>query len=139
MTIKAPFRGELISSSQYLQPIALAVNRLEQNAAVGQIGPVNQISQSAAQGVESGALVGEQANTITVTRDSDAALVTVAKPPNLRGNIGTRINGDGATEEIFRAYFPGDVIMFVAVLNTGVAGVTLADLNWHARRWTIEV
>ncbi len=90
-------------------------------------------------GVESGAFVAEQIDTITVTRDSDSIVVTVAKPPNLRGNIATRINPEGDTEEIFRSYVSGDVILMAEVLQTGVAGVTLADLNWAARRWTIEL
>jgi hypothetical protein len=138
VTIKPPLAGQPISSSQWLQPVAAAVNRLEQAKGAGQQSPGAPTSADAA-GVESGALVAEQANTITVTRDQDGALVTVAKPPNLRGDIGTRINGDGDTEEIFRAYHPGDVILMAAVFNTGIADVPLADLNWAARRWTIEV
>lgn len=138
MSIKPPLAGEQLSSSQWFQPVSAALARLEQTRTVGEFAPVGQ-QNSGAQGTESGAFVAEQSNTITVTRDSDGELVTVAKPPNLRGSIGTRINGDGDQEEIFRAYHPGDVILLVEVLNTGVTDVTLADLNWAARRWTIEV
>jgi len=136
VTVKAPFAGQPISSSQWLQPVAAAINRLEGNRAKGQI--PSAAAPPSGSLVESGALVAEQTNTITVTRDSDSRVVTVAKPPNLRGNIGTRINGNGDTEEIFRAYHPGDVIILGDVINTGVSGVTLADLNWAARRWTID-
>ena len=136
MTIKPPLHRQPLSSSQWFQPVAAAINRLEHSVAKGSTPDAENPPEG---GTESGVFVGEQSETITVTRDSDGALVTVAKPPNLRGNIGTRINGDGDTEEIFRAYSPGDVILFADVLVTGVAGVTLADLNWHARRWTIEV
>lgn len=120
-----------------MQPVSRALGRLEPERSTGQRSPQN--ANTATVGVESAVFVAEQVNTITATRDSDGALVTVAKPPNLRGNIGTRLNSDGDIEEIFRAYHPGDVLLIVEVLNTGVAGVTLADFNWHARRWTIEV
>jgi hypothetical protein len=138
MSIKPPLAGEHLSSSQWFQPVAAALGRLEASRSVGEVAPTGQ-QNSGAEGLESGALVAEQADTISVTRHSDGQAVTVAKPPNLRGNIGTRVNSDGDTEEIFRAYHPGDVILFADVLETGVAGVTLADINWHARRWTIEV
>ena len=137
MTFKPPLRGQVLSSSQWFQPVAAALNRLEHNVATG--GKPNAGAPPSGAVIESGRLVAEQSNTITVTRDSDGELVTVAKPPNLRGNIRTRINGDGDTEEIFRAYSANDVILLVDVLDTGIADVTLADLNWHARRWTIEV
>lgn len=137
MSIKPALPGEPISSSQWLQPVARALDRLDQP-----IGTEDDPAQAQAAGgsaTESGRFVSEQSNTITVTRDSDGVLVTVAKPPNLRGNIATRVNADGDTEEIFRAYFPNDVILFADVADTGVAGVAFADLNWAARRWTIEV
>lgn len=137
MTVKPPLAGQPLSSSQWFQPVAAAINRLEHNVSTAKTPDAD--SPPAEVGIESGAFVAEQSETITVTRDSDGELVTLAKPPNLRGNIGTRINGDGDTEEIFRAYSLGDVILFADVLVTGVAGVTLADLNWHARRWTIEI
>lgn len=136
--IRPPLAGQALSSSQWFQPVSAALGRLEHQKNVGQLTPIGQ-QNSGATGIESGALVAEQANTITVTRDVDGDLVTVAKPPNLRGNIGTRINAEGETEEIFRAYHPGDVILFAAVLVTGVGGVPLADLNWAARRWTFEI
>ena len=138
MTIKAPFAGEPISSSQWLQPVAKAINRAEELRNLGESTPAAAANTSLA-GVESGAFLAEQAATVTATRDSDGATVTIAKPPPLRGNIGTRINAEAGTEEIFPAYFPGDRLVFVEVTSTGVAGVILADLNWAARRWTIEV
>lgn len=137
MTVKPPLAGQPISSSQWLQPVAAAINRLEHSVSTAKTPDAESPPENV--GIESGVFVAEQSQTITVTRDSDGELVTLAKPPNLRGNIATRINGDGDTEEIFRAYAIGDVILFADVLVTGVADVTLADLNWHARRWTIEV
>lgn len=137
MTLKPPLHRQPLSSSQWFQPVAAVLNRLEHNVATG--GTPGADAPPSGAVVESGAFVAEQVNTITVTRDSDSAVVTVAKPPNLRGNIRTRVNVDGDTEEIFRAYSAGDVILLANVLVTGVAGVTLADLNWAARRWTIEV
>ena len=137
MTLKAPLAGQPISSSQWLQPVAAAVNRLEHAKAGAKPAPAQQ--PAAGNVVESAIIVGEGANTITVQRDSDLELVVVAKPPHLRGNVATRINGDGDTEEIFPAYFPGVVILIVAVIQTGVAGVAWADVNWEGRRWTIEV
>ena len=138
MTLKAPFAGEPISSAQWLQPVARALNRQEEARAVSVQSPAAPANASSS-GIESATFIAEQINTVTATRASDGATITIAKPPNLRGNIGTRVNSDGDTEEIFRAYFPGDVLLVAEVLITGVAGVTLADLNWAARRWTIEV
>jgi len=136
VNIKPPLSGEELSSSQWFQPVSKELQRLSEPTELendpGQ-------AQAAQIGVESGRLVGEQSDTITVTRDNDGELVTVAKPPNLRGNIATRINAAGGTEEIFRSYFPNNVILFASVTDTGVADVKLADLNWAARRWVIEI
>ncbi len=136
MSIRPALPGQPLSSSQWFQPVSAELDRLA--GAITEESDPGQ-GQAAGEGIQSGRFLLEQVNTITLTRDDNGEEATVAKPPNLRGNIKTRINGDGDTEEIFRAYFPNDVILFVEVLDTGVAGVTLADLNWHARRWTIEV
>lgn len=144
MTIIAPKAGQVISSSRYLQPVADELNK--------GAGPKNRSdnpsSQSAASaaaasetsaGTQSALFVGESANTITAQLDSTLELVTVAKPPLLRGHVGTRINADGDTEEIHPAYHPAYKLLIVEVDATGIAGVTWADQNWDARRWAIEV
>ena len=140
MTVKAPLPGQPISSSQWLQPAAAAINRLEHTRNVGQ-GPSSRQAASATANplVASAIVVGEGADTFTAQRDSDLVLVTVAKPQSLRGQVGTRINSDGDTEEIFPRYFPGARVTIAAVFETGVANVALQDLNVDARRWTIEV
>ena len=138
MSIKPIHAGEPISAAQWIEPITRAVNEQQKGVAVGARTPANAGAAEGSATVTSGRLVLEQTNTITVTRDADGEVVTVAKPPALRGNIGTRIGVNG-TEEIFPAYFPNNVILFVSVVDTGITGELLADLNWESRRWTIEV
>ena len=137
MSIKPPLPRQPLSSSQWFQPVSAELDRLGAPVAEDLTPGAEQAAGEGA--IQSGRFVAEQTNTITVTRDDNDETVTVAKPPDLRGNIKTRINSDGDTEEIFRSYFPNDVILFASVLDSGVGDVTLADLNWNARRWTIEV
>lgn len=138
MTIKAPLGGEVISSSQFLGPVAAAVNRLELPAA-GAIDPA--IAQGGGEGttgvVESGRLVQELANTLFVL--IGASIVTVAKPPHLRGHVNSRIIVDDQLDEIFPAYIVGSRLQIAKVTDTGITGVDYADLNWESRRWTHEV
>lgn len=139
MSPKPPLAGEVLSSSQWFQPVAAELEQLTAPQAGGIIAPSAQPGSEPGAGVESGVIVAEQVNTITVTKDRDGVTVTVAKPPNLRGNVATRINSDGDTEEIFPSYHPGVRVLIASVTETGVSGVTFADLSWGARRWTIEV
>lgn len=137
MTIRAPAAGEVISSSQYLQPVAAELNKRAGPASDG--GRPRPDAGTTQSGAVSGTLFGEQINTITIVRDDTGEVLTVAKPPSLRGNIATRINAAAELEEIFPAYFFGDQIVCMEVPATGVAGVIYADLNWDARRWTREI
>jgi hypothetical protein len=136
VTVKAPNAGEPISSSQWLKPVARELNQLTGPKAPGAAPPA---AQAVAPLIESGVILAEQSNTITVLTDREGATLTVAKPPSLRGNIGTRQNSDDETEEIFPAYHPGVRVLIGQVASTGVAGVEWADLQWDSRRWTIEV
>lgn len=139
MTLKAPRAGQAISSSQWLQPVADELNKVAGPRTAGDRPPNSSPSEAAPGNIESATFIAEQANTITATIDSSGETITIAKPPSLRGDIATRINADGDTEEIHPFYHPGFKLLIVEVAATGLAGVTWADLNWNAARWAIEV
>lgn len=137
MTLKAPRAGEPISSSQWLQPVADELNKHAGTENLDRRPPAG--APSAGSAPLSARFVSEQANTITVEVDGTGELLEVAKPPTLRGHIATRVNLDGATEEIFPPYHAAYKMLVIEVTDTGVAGVTWADISWDARRWAIEV
>lgn len=137
MTIKAPLAGQVISHSRYLQPVADAVNRLEENINVGD-GPAGE-GEETAPAIQTAIFVTEKTDTLECVLWETGEALEIAKPPTLRGNIGTRINSDGDTEEIYPGYHPAFPLMVAQVAYTGVTGIEWADLNWEARRWTIEI
>ena len=86
-------------------------------------------------------VVSEAANTILCTAVVGGASVTIAKPPNLQGGIGTRtVNGE--VQVIIPSYTVaapvGSTTVFAANVgedNTGIAGVDWQDLNVNGRMW----
>lgn len=80
-------------------------------------------------------LVKENEDTLTC-KDPDGAIITVAKPPEIRGAVNTRVVVD-ETQVIIPPYTVGSSIYAMNGFRggTGVTGVSYIDLNVSGRYW----
>ena len=127
-------RGDLWDYRAVNKQVVEPIRKLNQN--FGRTGQVRAIV-SAGGRVLSHIIVSEQADTITATPEGSTSPdddVMIAKPETLRGNIATR-PGNVFNQEIFPAYTVGARIFAMPSDETGVAGISLVDLNVDARQW----
>ncbi len=144
--LRAPASGEVISG-RFLQSVDVRLVELEAALArpAGLPGP----KALEAQTVSAAAVAWYVAVVLTEANDTIAAFiggignVTVAKPRDLRGATAARTVAypGGSEDQVIVKPYSGSDLLLVADIGeglTGLAGVSLMDMNNDARAWAKE-
>ena len=137
-----PSRGQVIRS-EFLRGLDQRLRQLEARPGVKPIrpepGPEPDAPAASGSGspVEVFVLTGENANTWVCTRVATGATgVLVAKPPALRGAVGTRTIS-GEDQVIAPNYTFGVTNLYAIGFTESGLGTEWLDLNVDARAWTM--
>lgn len=132
-------RGDTITAEPFLMNMVRQLNR-----DLDDFRPPRQVEEALPEGVEPAdeeitkirfTLVSEDTNTL-LCFDPALKLVSVAKPPPLRGNINSR-TVSGEAQVVIPTYTAGDFIFGEGGWDggTGVEGVDFQDMNVAGRYW----